>query len=68
MPIVETRLWDGATIDWSKQATTQSARCTICGTVHPGRHMVEVENGECQVCRQKRLKEEKHRCMKQCSR
>ena len=54
-PIVETRLWDGAQIDWTKRRTTKSVRCIGCGTVHPGPYMREVDKltGLCMGCREK---------------
>ncbi len=53
MPIIETRLWDGATIDWSTVSVTESVRCVgPCRTVFPGDYRVEVDpqTGLCREC------------------
>ena len=57
MPIVETRLWDGAVVDWKNVRLTEPdyIRCQGCGGVFPGRHKEEVNpvTGVCRECEAK---------------
>lgn len=52
----ETRLWDGAIINWAKHRVRKSIRCKgPCKGVFPGRYMKEVDKqtGLCRECQEK---------------
>ena len=51
MPIVECRLWDGASINWDTHKAHTSRRCSQCRAVYPGDLMAEV-NPETMRCRE----------------
>jgi hypothetical protein len=52
MPIIETRLQDGPSINWDTYRATDHLRCKRCRTVFPGRHRAEIDqrSGLCREC------------------